>query len=169
MSFIGLPLRLEMLATRKAIWRVMSGYTYQGDGFSVEVPTAWVTDLTSIPWWIPFVKREGEHTPASVIHDVVYAKGKVMKGSHEVKVSRAFADKEVYLRAMEELKTPSLRRKVIYLGVWLGGCLAWRRYRKKQDLETIEGKVVMEIGMPVQDEKPAQVETRDIDEEPRGD
>ena len=47
MSFIGLPLRLEMLATRKATWRVMSAYTYKGDRFSVAVPAAWVTDLTS--------------------------------------------------------------------------------------------------------------------------
>ena len=71
MSFIGLPLRLEMLATRKAIWRVMSEYSYSVEGFSVKGPNAWIIDLTSIPWWIPFLRREGEHTPASVVHDVV--------------------------------------------------------------------------------------------------
>jgi hypothetical protein len=147
MSFIGLPLRLEMLATRKATWRVMSAYTYKGDEFSVAVPAAWVTDLTSIPWWIPFLRREGNHTPASVVHDVVYAKGTVTKDGQAEEVDRLFADKEVYFRAMEVRNTPPLRRNVIYWGVRLGGWYSWGRYRRKQRREEVEGKVAIEIEM----------------------
>lgn len=163
MSFIGLPLRLEMLATRRAIWRVMSEYKYSRGGFSVKVPTAWVTDLTSIPWWIPFLRREGEHTPASVVHDVVYAKGTVMKGEKEVEVDRPFADKDVYLRAMEELNTPPLRRKVIYWGVRLGGWYSWGRYRRKQRLEEIKGKVAIEVSMPDKEKAQTLPEDEDAD------
>ena len=153
MSFIGLPLRLEMLATRKAIWRVMSEYSYNGDGFSVKVPNAWITDLTSIPWWIPFVKREGEHTPASVVHDVVYAKGEVTKYGEAVEVDRLFADRDVYLRAMEVRNTPPLRRNVIYWGVRLGGWYSWGRYRRKQGREEIKGKANIEVAPLPQEQK----------------
>ena len=135
MGFVGLPLRLELLATKRSVWRVVEGYQYEGDDFTVEVPQLWVTDLTSIPWWLPFWRREGEHTPASVVHDVVYARGRVIRDDKEIDVSRSFADREVYLRAMEDLKTPAIRRRLLYLGVRIGGWWTWSRFRKKQALE----------------------------------
>ena len=133
MSFVGLPLKLELLATKRSVWRVVESYRYEGKEFSVEVPALWVTDLTSIPWWLPFWRREGEHTPASVVHDVVYARGRVMRDKGEQKVARLFADRQVYLRAMEDLQTPRVRRRLLYLGVRIGGWWTWNRFSKKQE------------------------------------
>lgn len=135
MSFDGAPpMQLELLATRRAVWRVVSGFRYEAEDLSVGVPASWITDLTSIPWWIPFLAREGTHTPASVVHDVVYAKGRVMVGEEEVEVDRLFAD-QTYLRAMQELGTPPVRCWFIYRGVRLGGWRVWNKYRKKQRLD----------------------------------
>ncbi len=97
------------------------------------------------------MRREGEQTPASVVHDVVYAKGRVAKGDKDENVDRLVADRDVYLRAMEELETPPFLRAVICAGVRIGGWRVWRRYRKKQLREAAQEDV--EPGEPASSEE----------------
>jgi len=140
----GLPLRLEMISRTPAHvehcqhkkipdnggphWELLREIRWE---FTLDddirlpfvVPAGWITDLTSIPWWVPFVHREGLHTPASVLHDFLYAKPGHRKRS---------AVDELYLYAMKDNGVRRITRMAIYRGVRLGGWKAWRRYRRKQ-------------------------------------
>lgn len=88
-----------------------------------------ITDFASIPrplWaWLP---PAGEYAPAAVIHDWLYWWGKDDKGEP---VTRALAD-AVFRRAMADLGVGSLRRKLMWLGVRVGGWKAWASYREER-------------------------------------
>lgn len=131
--FHGLPLILEYLPLKKATWKLTKPLEYEAKSFKCVVPTGWVTDLTSKPELFFWIKKEAEHTPASIVHDWCYAKGYVLSKSLQIKVpiSRRRADL-IYLQGMKELKVPMLRYWQIYLGVRLGGWRPWRRYRKRK-------------------------------------
>ncbi len=131
--FIGLPLSLDILPLARATWRVARALRFIEGPIIVRVPVGWVTDLTSIPFYLP-IRKEGLHTPASVIHDVLYAKAQVTydmgDGSTvEQAISRKQAD-QIYRRAMRALSVAPWRIRLIYCGVRAGGWWAWRRYRK---------------------------------------
>jgi len=131
-KWVGLPLGLELVGgLRKAIWRTARGLTFLSKHGLCNVPARWVTDLTSIPWWLVWKRREGDHTPASVIHDWCYAKGYVIGGfDDKVPITRKQADR-IYLAAMLSLGVRPRVAKLIYRGVRLGGLLVWRRYRRR--------------------------------------
>lgn len=129
-GFSGLPIKLELIPLGKRIWRLHEPLTYISRGFKIPVPAGWVTDLTSKPQVIFWIKKEAEHTPASIIHDWCYAKGYILSKDKEIKIpiSRHTADK-IYLQCMKELGVPSTRRNQIYWGVRLGGWASWKKYR----------------------------------------
>jgi hypothetical protein len=98
----------------RQLWLVMSDFVYQSDvaGVTITVPERFVTDFASVPR-IPFVyDKLGDiaQRPA-VIHDYLYSKGEL---------PRDMADK-VLLEAMELTEISWVKRKLIYLGVRLGG------------------------------------------------
>lgn len=128
---------LDLLATKRATWRLRDPIRVTQQNTVVTVPAGWVTDLTSIPWWLPFRRREGTHTLASIVHDYLYAKGEVVSldtiGHHHQTLSiyRVFAD-QFYRDVMVELGVGRYRRNLIYRGVRLGGWVPWNKYRRMQ-------------------------------------
>ena len=130
----GLPLKLEMLPMRRRIWRLLDELVFESSLGLVAVNVAFVTDLTSIPPWLPvFFRREGKHTPSAVVHDKVFAKGAVLGEDGEwIKVNRKQAD-QIMREAMQELGVSKSVERAIYYSVRIGSGRAWRRYRKNDD------------------------------------
>jgi hypothetical protein len=98
----------------RQLWMVMADFSYQSDvaGITITVPQGYVTDFASVPR-IPFVYDSlGDiaQRPA-VIHDFLYSTSPV---------ARSVAD-QVLLEAMELTEIPWAKRKLIYLGVRVGG------------------------------------------------
>lgn len=155
MSWSGLPLPIAIageltpeerervpphLAGRRTLWRTLREVRYDSLWRGrVVVPAGWITDLTSIPWWLPWKRREGEHTAASVAHDKLYADGSILTANTTSdgilwlpsRITRKEAD-ELYLEAMLSLGVGPELARMIYLGVRLGGWRPWRRYRRRQ-------------------------------------
>jgi len=129
--FKGTPIKLEIIPIGKKIFRVAEPFEYHGRAFKILVPKGWVTDLTSKPQIFFWIKKEGAHTPASIIHDWMYAKGYILsEGDIQIPISRRTADR-IYNEAMKKLDVPRLRRKQIYWGIKLIGFASWNKYRHK--------------------------------------
>jgi hypothetical protein len=89
----------------------------------IEAPQGFVTDFASVPrffWRI--VPPWGRYSPAAVVHDYLYATGRV---------SRAEADR-VFLSLMEQLGVPLWKRTVMYRAVRIFGGAAWDEWRRKE-------------------------------------
>jgi hypothetical protein len=89
----------------------------------VEIKKGTKTDGASIPkiFWSLIGGPLGPYAPAAVVHDVLYVRGTY---------KRRKADK-TFLEAMAVLKVRWWRRRVMHLGVRIGGWLPWNRYRKQ--------------------------------------
>lgn len=103
-------------------------------------PVGWVTDLTSIPGWVP-LSKEGGWTDASIIHDVVYAKGVVgvikegVDGRVEIidtYVTQELADR-IYYIAMRSKGVGRVRAAMHYLSLKMFGRVAWGKARRVQN------------------------------------
>jgi hypothetical protein len=142
--FIGLDKGLHLKYIPKIpVWILEKSISYVSGNFVVKAPAGWVTDLTSIPSFLP-LKKEGLHTPASIIHDVLYAEGEIrMEQSgvfQTVPVTRKEAD-QIYREAMKTLHVKKIKRRLIYWGVRMGGWRAWGRYRKGKKSRLMERAV----------------------------
>jgi hypothetical protein len=98
----------------RQLWMVMADFAYQSNvaGMTITVPQGFISDFASVPR-IPFVYDSlGDiaQRPA-VVHDYLYSLGIL---------PRDMADK-VLLEAMELTEIPWSKRKLIYLGVRIGG------------------------------------------------
>lgn len=86
----------------------------------VRVPVGFECDLASVPrvlwWWAP---PDGRYRAAVIIHDYDY---------RTQKVSRMTADRTLY-RVMRFVSTRRTQAALIWLGVRIGGWLAWRNNR----------------------------------------
>lgn len=109
-------------------WRVRRPLTYMSRYGLVLVPAGFETDLASVPR-LPLVYwTTGDRTiTAAVIHDRLYAVAKIAGN----RITRAMADK-VMLDAMKKEGVPRRQRWAIYLGVRVGGWIAWRRHRSNE-------------------------------------
>jgi len=80
------------------------------------VPSGFVFDLASLPWWIGFaLKKLGRHQRAACLHDWLYA--------NQINGKR-WADKQFRL-AMDEDNTKGWRKWTAWTGVACGGWFAW--------------------------------------------
>lgn len=88
------------------------------------VPAGYLTDLASVPRWpLVYLSTGGYAALPSILHDWLYE----VPGD----ITRKQAD-QVFLDLMRELNDPpnAITRRLMYLGVRLGGRRAWRRYRE---------------------------------------
>jgi hypothetical protein len=112
-------------------WRVDEVFSYVAqDKSMVTVPIGFVTDLASIPrflWslWPP----EGLYTDAAVVHDCCYA---------QQFFTRLRCD-QILLEAMEDLGVSWWTRHVIYIGVRIGGWMAWKKHEEENFLRNHSG------------------------------
>lgn len=84
------------------------------DGYRVEVPQGYETNLASIPRLLQgIVQVNGRHRAAAVVHDFLYD----LRGCLPYRqFSRQEAD-DIFLDAMVELGVPRLRRRIMFLAV----------------------------------------------------
>lgn len=85
------------------------------------VPSGFLTDLSSVPWWGRWaVSRVGPHLEASIVHDWLYVAWQNEDGADATEERRRFAD-NVFRLAMKEAKVGRFRTWLIYHAVRLGG------------------------------------------------
>jgi hypothetical protein len=99
-------------------------YAKQAGGYQV-VPSGMVTDGASIPrlFLRIFHRDRGRHWRPALMHDHYY-------GSQPEGITRAIADRR-FLDAMEIYGVPAWGRWTMYLGLRLGGWIAWRKNGRK--------------------------------------
>jgi len=92
----------------------------------VVVPEGFLFDWDSVPR-IPYIysRFKGRMKRAACLHDYLYVTAKA--GAE--KITRKDADL-VMLDAMEAEGVPSYYRRILYLGVRVGGWRGWNRYRR---------------------------------------
>lgn len=96
-------------------------YIYEINGYKITVPEGFKTDLASVPLALRiFFPRDGEYTPAAVVHDFLYSK------FNKTGINRELADK-IFLFIMKELKVAKYKRNAMYKAVRIFGELAWEK------------------------------------------
>jgi len=124
MSSFTTPLIVQPLNDRD--WKLIEPFEYHvgslGSNERISVPPGFKTDFASVPrllWTI--IPPWGNYGKAAVIHDYCYSMAQY---------SRLRSD-EIFLEAMEVLKVPHWKRKLMYHAVRLYGWSAWKRHRYK--------------------------------------
>ena len=114
-------LKLEELQQDR--WKLLGPLVYAGVLLPgvVTVPAGFETDLESVPRWLPLVYGElyGTAHAAAVLHDYLYTTGSV---------DRRTADAVLY-EAMRATGQPQWKSFVMWVGVRLGGWIAWTAHR----------------------------------------
>lgn len=152
MSRFTAPLVVTPLNDGRTWLLVSDDFVYEvgaeSSGDEVRVPRWMATDFASVPrpvWW--FAAPWGRHGHAAVVHDAGYYL--------QDRSRRAYDD--IFLEAMEVLRTPRARAVAMYWAVRLFGGFAWRanarRSRRDPGWKIHEP---VELGLPTGD---AAVET----------
>jgi hypothetical protein len=109
-------------------WRLVSRFRYfpyKGKP-PIEAEAGFVTDLTSIPWFLrSLIPVWGRHGPAAVIHDYLYA----------VSAGKLYAD-WMFLRALKQSGCCAAKRWAMFLGVLCFGWFAYWNHKRKNKKET---------------------------------
>jgi hypothetical protein len=134
MSSFTKSLALEQLhPVSSGLWETTRSFIYfegyEGSDKPHFVPENFITDLASMPrfLWSIVGHPAGPYAQAAVLHDKLYRDGKL---------TRKQADK-IFLEAMEVLKIPKWKRRVLYWGVRAGGWRAWNNHRKNGKKKTL--------------------------------
>lgn len=93
-------------------------------GGKILVPKGFTTDLASTPriaW--TFFPPSGRYKTAAIVHDWLYYSGLVSQKQSD----------DIFLYIMRSFKVNPLTRFCMWLGVRLGGWLAFRKHRKQDD------------------------------------
>jgi len=120
------PLRVELLSSGRKV-RLTEDYKVRTTVWphsQVLVPLGFETDFASVPrvlWSV--LPPWGRYSPAAVVHDWLYF------NRQNIFAKRKCADK-VFYWLMKKFRVPWWKRRVMYLGVRIGGGAAWRRYGK---------------------------------------
>lgn len=123
MSRFLTKLRLEhiedMSVDDRGSWQLIDPLVYVSDvaGITITAPAGFITDLASIPRYIPFAYAlfADLGQAAAVVHDVAY--------SYHV-TTRAMADAILY-EALLVLGVPKLKARAMWAGVRVGGGSHW--------------------------------------------
>jgi hypothetical protein len=97
--------------------------TYESDilGRSISVPCGFKTDFASIPLGLHnILAKSGKYDAAAVVHDYLYQ----FNGCTRLEADR------VLLEAMTVCGVGSVKRRIIYWGVRVGGWKPWNEYRE---------------------------------------
>lgn len=106
----------------RAYFELLEEVVWRTPILEVRVPVGFKTDFASVPrlfWRI--VPPAGPHGAAAVVHDFLY----VRQGQW----TRGGVDKLFY-KCLESLGVPPWKRKLMYIGVRLGGWIGWNRNKK---------------------------------------
>ena len=79
MSAFLTPLKIEQIAIDR--WKLLEPLVYESDllGCRITVPVGFITDMESVPRWLPIVYAllYGEAHAAGVLHDYLYMVHKI--------------------------------------------------------------------------------------------
>ena len=137
----GFDTPLDVRLRNDGKFMVLSEFVYHVGGLGtstfIRVPRGFVTDFASVPKFLhPILPKVGTHGKAAVLHDWLYHL--VRKGE----LRRVVAD-AMFLEAMQTLKVPIWKNRLLYYGVRLGG---WASVKKKNPWPAL---VDPETGEPV--------------------
>lgn len=113
--------RLEIAEFDDKNWEVLQPLVVTiAEGLVLTVPKGFISDLTSTPrvFWC-FFPPTGKYQKAAVVHDWLYA-------ANGPDVSRGLADR-VFLDIMASTGVSALTRKLLWLGVRIGGSYRFKR------------------------------------------
>lgn len=120
------PLRLEF--RDDSLFQLTESFEFLSEVTEsiIRIPAGFVTDFASIPrvlWNI--LPPTGRYGKAAVVHDWLYQTRDA--GTHKVWRDEADA---VLREGMVALKVPWWQRWMIYVGIRIGGGVAWGHYRR---------------------------------------
>lgn len=101
--------------------KILAPLVWNRIGYSVTVPAGFATDLASVPRILWRVIPPWTANRCAVLHDFLYYTGSL---------TRAECDIEFY-RAMEAEEISGWRALAMWLGVRIGGWVAWRNHRRR--------------------------------------
>jgi hypothetical protein len=122
--FVGQIMLTPIDAGNGLNWSVDQDFSYVAkNGDTVNVAKGFITDLASIPrlFWSVIGSPEGLYTDAAVVHDCLY---------DQQFFTRLRCD-QILLEAMQDLGVSWWTRHVIYVGVRIGGWIAWKQHEEK--------------------------------------
>lgn len=119
-------------------------YVYEwhdrGRDYRITIPKGFECDGASVPrilWTLTGITPDGYHRPAALVHDYLYRHhGRIPQGRVQIMdhlrrwhaVNKAWtresADK-LFARILRELGISKFRRRLMYIGVRLGGWTSW--------------------------------------------
>ena len=109
-------------------WKLLEEFDYYlgnlGSGMYIRVPAGFITDFASVPrlfWGI--LPPWGRYGKPAVLHDYLYQSQKFM---------RVLCD-AIFYEAMCVLGVKWWKRWLLYLGVRIGGWVAYRRYGRSDE------------------------------------
>ena len=122
------PLKIEQMGPD--LWRLLADLVYWSRCLRVSItaPKGFITDLESVPRWIPvaYAVLYGSAHAAGTVHDFLYQTRKIVYRT----IARAEADGVLYEAAGAPgpgiEPTAGWKRQLIWSGVRLGGRRAWR-------------------------------------------
>ena len=110
------------------------------DNWYIDIPVGFVSDGNSVPrWFRGLVPKFGRNTLAGIVHDYVYYTGCVtrqMDAEHKdiiITITRKTAD-QIRHDICCKCSVPKYQTFLSYLGLRLGGFMAWRAHRKRETL-----------------------------------
>lgn len=109
-------------------FRLLTEFDYEigqlGSNRIIRVPAGFVTDFASIPraFW-SILPPWGKYGKAAVLHDWNYT---------NQEFTRSFCDDILY-ESMEALGVSWLTRHTIWLGVRIGGWVAWNQHKREKE------------------------------------
>jgi len=113
---------LQILAMKSLVFRLEESIIFKSEKFGIhEVPIRFVTDLASIPWFVP-IKQSSDVSAPAILHDSLYC---------FQKVDRLTAD-NLFLEAMEVNGVPKWKRTLFYYTLRAAGWWGWNRATKKK-------------------------------------
>lgn len=118
--------------TGHGLWKLTEDFVYMHPSFGpICVPEGFVSDFDSVPR-LPFAYwlTKNASVIGAIVHDYLYESGKI----RHLPITRAQAD-GIFLDLMEEEGVSFWQRRMIYLGVRIGGWGIWSRHRDRDEQE----------------------------------
>ena len=131
--FSGLAVLIDQPNGRTAILHDDLSYTTK-DKWVITVPAGFETDYASIPrplWTI--LPPRGKYNRPAIIHDFLYHFAPIDPTTLK-RVNRGRAD-YIIREACENVGDRFTQRWLIYIGLKVGGWVAWKNYRDKEKAE----------------------------------
>jgi hypothetical protein len=108
-------------------WKLVEPLEYTVNGWKIQVPSGFVTDLASVPRFLwAIIPPFGNYTAAAVIHDWLYERQSI----EGVPIDRGVADL-VFLYGMRDLEVRKSRRLAMYWAVRVFGWIPWIKMGKQ--------------------------------------